>query len=365
MFNDTVSMLTSFSDPPKDIRLADWLHKCMHHCEYTPACLDYRTEPSRQKKESMPSVIVGARCVGGHASENIVDLTGWVSIDIDQKHNPGITDWPGVRDELAKVKYIAFSGLSLSMSGVWCLVKVSHPDKLKGHFRAFKRDFERIGLNLDTSKGENANDKRFYSYDPDAIIKDKYIVFDDLIGDPPTITQKKSRIRYSDSGDIFEQAKRFVENRGYNFTNGNMHFSIYRLCCFLNRKGIPQDQAETWIDTNIISLHDVKSNCISYPYTEYAHEHGAGIDHASEGEYEAFSTYQAPTQYPADWDSIDPPEPDTPEYSEMVRAESNETGISHSRQIRNEAESSQGVGGHINALIHPGIFPQYAKQSII
>jgi hypothetical protein len=78
---------------------------------------------------------------------------------------------------------------------------------------------------------------------------------------------------------VFERARTHVNNKGYTFTHGtDMHNSIFQLCCFLNFKGIPQHEAESWIDANVLPLSDINSNCITAPYKRYASSYGQGAD---------------------------------------------------------------------------------------
>ncbi|MAL18656.1 MAG: hypothetical protein CL670_00665 [Balneola sp.] len=128
----------------------------------------------------LPQLCAGAVLQGGHAKEHIVSKTGWLMFDIDDDHNPSISDWPDVREFVAQIPHVAFSGLSVSGNGVWGLIHIAQPDKQKEHFEQLKADFQDCGIILDTTKGKNPNDKRAYSYDPDAYIAEEFQVYDRL-----------------------------------------------------------------------------------------------------------------------------------------------------------------------------------------
>ncbi|MCC5927597.1 MAG: hypothetical protein JJU41_13680 [Bacteroidetes bacterium] len=273
-------MLTSFQSPPQDIQLMQWLDFVKNGCTYTDRVIQYRKNQNKALKKTMPSVIVGGQCVGGHRLENIVSFSGWVSIDIDDDHNPSINDWEHLRDQLANIQHVAFSALSLSGRGVWALIKISDPSVQGAHYRALQLDFKRIGIVLDPSKGQNANDKRFYSYDPNAVIKESAKTYTKMKGEPIKERTPISHRQYiSNSNDVFTRGMNFVYDRGFTFTRAkDMHYSIFRLCDFLNFKGVPQNEAESFINKEIISLDEIQSNCISDAYKRYRNNYGAGAD---------------------------------------------------------------------------------------
>jgi hypothetical protein len=277
MFNQTVSMLDNFASTPEDIRIFEWLDYVKKGCDYTELVFDYRENPCKDKKKRMPSVILGARCEGGHKMEHIVEYSGWVSIDIDDDHNPEISNWTRVRDELGKLSDVGFSALSLSGNGVWLLMKVAYPDRQSSHFNAIQGDFERLGIRLDTSKGKKPNDKRFISYDPYAIKKTDVEIYTKLKGEKPLQPVPSNlRTHYTGGSDVFNRGIKFAYNQGYTFTHGeDLHYSIFNLCVFLNFKGIPRSEAEAYINREIISLNEIRSNCIEDAYRRFQYNFGA------------------------------------------------------------------------------------------
>ena len=314
MFNSEISYLETFSSEPRTIHLSDWLKAVKEGCKLKDQVLQYRETGDQQIKKSIPTVTVGAVCEGGHSMDNVIKRTGWIALDIDDDHNPEFTDWPFIRDQIGKLKQVAFSALSTSGRGVWALVRVSDPMYQSQHFDALQADFSDLGIVLDSSKGRNPNDKRFYSYDPDAIIKSDVKIYEKRRIPP---APDPSPVEYSGDKDVFSRGVSYVHNKGYSFTHGvDMHFSIFHLCCFLNFKGIPQREAEVWIDINVFPLNQIRSNCITEPYKRFKSNYGRGADRPSMAKYEAqnipdygFNPYTGEIfderGYPADWDEID------------------------------------------------------------
>lgn len=177
MYSDKISVFESFKSKPKTITLGQWLKVCKEGSQYSKQVLEYRRTRNSFLKTSLPLATVGALCRDGRKMENVVTRTGWIALDIDAKDNPGLPDAPQIRDQIARIKNVAFSSLSASGQGVWALIKVSKTDRLAEHFRALQADFHKLGIKLDSSKGRNPNDARFYSYDPDAIIKTSFKIY--------------------------------------------------------------------------------------------------------------------------------------------------------------------------------------------
>jgi hypothetical protein len=322
-FNTTVTMQHSaISTSVQHIQLSHWLQATIEPKtdmarRARDLVLKIRSEPdtARQKelKKDLPAVAVGCVIRKGEKRqhENIESLTGWMQFDIDPDGNPEISDWPELRDRLAQLVYVAFVGLSVRGRGVWGLVKVKHPDQLADHFQQFTSDvFGAFGIVLDTTKGGNPTDLRFYSYDPDAILKMQFKVYDRL---PEYRTRKVTRKTSHSQTDVFTFARKYVEKRwkykGAPFQGGGMHRSIYQLCCVLNRKGVPQHEAERYINDNLIPLDQVKSNCIDDPYRRNRNEFGTWQDADPEP---APTRRHKPNQQPTRQQQPPPPEPPPP-----------------------------------------------------
>jgi len=353
IFSDKISVFKNFQSEPKTITLGQWLKVCKKGSRFAKQVLEYRRTGEQYLKKSLPLATVGAIFTGEknhethpkpgtgyRVEEQIVNKTGWIALDIDANDNPHLTNAEHLRDEVAKIQNVAFSGLSTGGRGVWALVKVSQPERQADHFEALQADFNAFGITLDSSKGENPNDARFYSYDPGAIIKESFTVYKKL---PPKKIhcQPKKRTRIDYTGDVFEFAIQKVKDKhGYTFTHpGDMHHSIYQFCSVLNWAGVPKHEAESWINRNLLPLSEIKSNCISGAYDtpeakryfgtgkwDYSEKvnHAPRRDSAGNGKYESqkndFNPYTGEIfdkrGYPASWDEIEAPEPGTAEYAE-------------------------------------------------
>ncbi len=130
--------------------------------------LKYRETGDKQDKAKLPAITPGGVFTpNSRVADNVVHKTGLVCFDIDAKDNTHIQDWEKVKEELIHNKYIIFTALSTSGKGCYGFVNVEDPDKQEEHFTQLSADLKNTyDLAVDSTKGENCNDLRYYSYDP-------------------------------------------------------------------------------------------------------------------------------------------------------------------------------------------------------
>ena len=169
-----------FLDPWQQYRYANQIAQIRALC---PTLEEKKRNDERvaKLKRSLPAGIVSAVVVGGTSEQNVVERNGIVCIDIDAKDNPAITDWQAFKNEIAKSRFIAYVGLSISGLGVFALIPVADPEHHSEHYAAIVQDFKKTtftfmqagdteattitGVNLDESP-KNIASKRYVSYDP-------------------------------------------------------------------------------------------------------------------------------------------------------------------------------------------------------
>ena len=143
-------------------------------------------------KTSLPAGIVSAVVENGIGADNVILRNGVVCIDIDAQDNPAITDWQAFKQEIAKSRFIAYVGLSISGLGVFAMIPIADPEQHRQHYDAIVQDFKAAtftfmqsgetepttlkGVNLDP-KTSNIASKRFVSYDPQPYINTEAQVY--------------------------------------------------------------------------------------------------------------------------------------------------------------------------------------------
>ena len=195
-----------FIDPRVQYRYAQQITAIRSLC---PTLETKKRNEQRVKnlKASLPAGIVSAVVENGMGADNVKERNGVVCIDIDAQDNPAITDWQAFKNEIAKSRFIAYVGLSISGLGVFAMIPIADPERHEQHYDAIVQDFKRatftfmqsgdtepttlIGVNLD-QKPRNIASKRFVSYDPQPYINTAAQVYCKTY-EPPRPTPRYSK----------------------------------------------------------------------------------------------------------------------------------------------------------------------------
>jgi hypothetical protein len=103
--------------------------------------------------------------------DTLIHYSGFMQFDVDASPNANLTT-DQLKERIIQLPYIAFCALSASAKGVWGLVKIQNPEQLEAHFLYMEKDFNNLGITLD-SKGKNPKDLRFFSTDENAFVNPK------------------------------------------------------------------------------------------------------------------------------------------------------------------------------------------------
>lgn len=129
----------------------------------------------KRLKAQLPAITVSG-LFRTRSEKGLIEHSGYICIDIDGDANPAITDYGIVRDELKKIANVAFASLSVSGTGVFCLIPIKDRDKHVQHFEALRLIFESFGIIIDKAC-KDVSRLRGYSYDPDAYFNEDAVVF--------------------------------------------------------------------------------------------------------------------------------------------------------------------------------------------
>lgn len=271
----------------KAVKLIDWL-KTDKYSDRVQKVRNAATDDEQKalKKKLLPCITPSGFFDEAHSVEALIQHSGFMAFDIDDGENPSIDDWQKLKANISNIQQVAYCGLSVSGAGVWGLVPIAYPKHHKKHFAAMEAKFAESGIVLDKGCSDISR-LRYYSWDPDGYFNEDAEPFQ-LIAKPDQKRKSASAKPYTGSKSVFKRAITHVRNSGYTFTHGSdMHNSIFQLCCFLNFKGIPKHEAKSWIGANVLSLSEIKSNCITAPYERYASNYAQGADRASPAKYTA------------------------------------------------------------------------------
>lgn len=150
-------------------------------------------------------------CISGlfqptRKAENLVRHSGLICVDIDRKDNLHIDNWDEIKQELCKLKEIAYISLSVSGNGYFVIIPLKYPHAHKGQFEKLKQDFARIGIIIDRACGDVTR-MRCLSYDAEPYINVEAIPYDGYYKEPrPT-----NSYQYSGGDNVLDKVAKCCE----------------------------------------------------------------------------------------------------------------------------------------------------------
>jgi hypothetical protein len=172
--------------------------------------------------------------------ENLKKHSGFISIDLDGKENPSITDWPAARDNIGSIKEVVFCALSASGKGCFAIIPLAYPEQHKSQFEALKRDFLTLGYVIDQSCSDVSR-LRFLSSDVNAVYNGSAIPYRRIYTPkPPVIHMPKTGFNNNSEDKIFNDARNYLSNKGEMFINGSRNKYLRDLAGYLHRFGVSE-----------------------------------------------------------------------------------------------------------------------------
>lgn len=178
------------SVPSETLSLFEYLKDYSHKStvEYIRTLTD--KDEIKRLKSQLPAITVSGLFKTRNAKA-LIEHSGYICIDIDGNDNPHISDFGKLRDELSKSVNVAFSSLSVSGRGVFCIIPISEKDKHIEHFEALRIIFEGLGIFID--KGcKDVSRLRGYSYDDRAYLNEEAIIFTQKVEFKKNVSISKS-----------------------------------------------------------------------------------------------------------------------------------------------------------------------------
>lgn len=131
----------------------------------------------RAMKLSLPAATVSGVFHPKRNDKNLVAHTGFISIDIDGKDNPGWTA-ENMKQALACRPDVAYAALSVSGNGVFGIIPIAYPQRHGEQFDALRQEFL---IDYDLKLDKQCRDTtrlRFLSYDPEPYINEQAEVYE-------------------------------------------------------------------------------------------------------------------------------------------------------------------------------------------
>lgn len=153
------------------------------------------TKEERNKiKQRLPMACISGVFQPTRKAENLVKHSGLICVDIDRQDNLEIDNWDKMKRELSKLPQIAYVSLSVSGNGYFAIIPLKYPQFHKAQFEQLKRDFAKMGLNIDPACGDVSR-MRCLSYDPEPYINAEAVPYEGYYIEP------KPFVLYQYSGD--------------------------------------------------------------------------------------------------------------------------------------------------------------------
>lgn len=191
MENPKVSVFENYKQkiPVRQVYLFDWV--CSERYKGWAEFIRSSPDKSVQRKYKAKLPCITPSGIFSYCSDKNLDLhSGYICIDIDGgKDNPLITDFEALKQELSLVKHIAYCGLSISGSGVFCLIPIAYPQYHKEHFYALEKFFLDKGIVIDSSC-KNVSRLRGASFDANPFLNVNATIFTDMTERPVKVTKQ-------------------------------------------------------------------------------------------------------------------------------------------------------------------------------
>lgn len=164
---------------PKKETLDGWLKETINPSDYLKKRVEeYRVTKNKSIKNALPCVTISATFKKNRNLKNIKKINPFIVIDIDRKSKsklkPSNTclDMQLAKDLISRHKSTTYCGYSVSNDGIYAIIKLEKPKKLKKYFKQLKKSLLMHGIAIDDSCKDYTR-LRFFSYDKDAYYNPK------------------------------------------------------------------------------------------------------------------------------------------------------------------------------------------------
>lgn len=182
--------------PKKEVNLWDYLHDDSFRDKVETIRKTTDLEKRKQLKAALPAICPSVLLKGERKIANVVSQTGLLQFDIDGKENPSIHDFGELRNQISRLREVAYCALSVSGQGVWGLVWIQYPDQFKEHFAALSKAFLKANIKIDQAC-KDLTRLRGYTWDDDAYFAANPTVFTALETQSPSIYKELFKTVYS------------------------------------------------------------------------------------------------------------------------------------------------------------------------
>lgn len=256
---------------------------------YREVAEQYRSLPDGDIKrnfkiDNLPSLTISAVCKNWRKSENVLNHSGLLNLDIDKKSNQHITDWGLLRDQIFGLHGVVASFLSVSGEGVTFVVKIN-PDHHKDAFFSIVDGMKQtMGINIDPGLHDVVR-LRFVSDDPGLKIREN---FDEIPLSEPSEQYLKNKKNFSSQSSVLEPIgdadSEYNFNEAikraslfYQFSQGQKWSFLISVAGACNVMGMSLDYCKAQVVKNFLQQSGITEQRLLKPiadvYKLYKHQH--------------------------------------------------------------------------------------------
>ena len=213
VLNRVVSCYSSYrdNDSTVTVHLMEWL---TNSC-YLPLIEEIRATNDKTRRSELKSQLPAITPSGLFYQRNqnaLIRHSGLIQFDIDMAgDNLKVGNMAELGEQLQRIEHVAYCGLSASGNGWWGLIPIAYPKLHKDHFKALRRDFAAMGIEID-DKPQNIASMRGYSVDANGYFNHQAKPYTKVYSEPPPKRVLKRKAHNNDKEgrflDCLEQLQR-------------------------------------------------------------------------------------------------------------------------------------------------------------
>jgi len=199
------------------------------------------SEIQKQLKDNLPCFTVAG--IFSHRAEGgLIVPSGLAAVDLDSAEDYDISS---VLQELRKLRFIAYAGLSCRGKRLFAVIPFLFPEKYSKQYERLIQSFEDIGFPMGDTCHKAISQPRFVSFNTEATC------FYNHNADPYhllPVDKVHYSVKASESSNVsapddpFSWCDKQVR-KSHSFSNGYRHRFIIYLARYCNQKGIPESEA--------------------------------------------------------------------------------------------------------------------------
>lgn len=221
ILNVDVSCFKNYkTSEPKTINLLSWLQSTKFKKEVDAIRLIADKTQRDELKSKLPA-ITPSGLFSYRNAQGLIKHSGLMAIDIDLKGNENIANFKELKNELKKMKFVAYAGLSVSGSGFWVLIPIEDNTKHIMYFDLIANTFNHYGIKIDSACKDVCR-LRGYSYDESAYFNHRATILRLPINYTSSLNkhqQRQKNTTYQNSTDAFEKLVHKIQIKNIDITN--------------------------------------------------------------------------------------------------------------------------------------------------